>query len=65
MRPPLPGRRLRERSAPCFRRYLVQRCTWLLVGQQFQLQVAQRLGYELSLRYFSHVDDVPRVTVGL
>src|SRR5439155_19369188 len=28
-------------------------------------QVAQRLGNELSLRYFSPVDDVPRPTVGL
>jgi uncharacterized circularly permuted ATP-grasp superfamily protein/uncharacterized alpha-E superfamily protein len=34
----------------------------LLTGCQ---QVAQRLGTELSLRYFSHVDDVPRATVGL
>jgi uncharacterized alpha-E superfamily protein len=34
----------------------------LLTGCQ---QVAQRLGHELSLRYFSHVDDVPRATVGL
>jgi hypothetical protein len=26
--------------------------------------VSARLGFALSLRYFSHIDEVPRVTVG-
>ena len=34
----------------------------LLAGCQ---HVSSRLGLALSLRYFSHVDDVPRATVGL
>jgi uncharacterized alpha-E superfamily protein len=34
----------------------------LLLGCQ---HVAMRLGSALSLRYFSHVDDVPRATVGV
>ena len=33
----------------------------LLSGCQ---EVSMRLGSALSLRYFSHVDDVPRMTVG-
>jgi hypothetical protein len=43
MRPPLPGRHVGQRSALRFGRYLVQRCARLLVSQQLQLQVAQRL----------------------
>ena len=34
----------------------------LLTGCQ---RVAMRLGSALSLRYFSHVDEVPRATVGI
>ena len=34
----------------------------LLTGCQ---NVSMRLGSALSLRYFSHVDDVPRATVGV
>jgi hypothetical protein len=34
----------------------------LLAGCQ---RVSVRLGQALSLRYFSHVDDVPRATVGV
>jgi uncharacterized alpha-E superfamily protein len=34
----------------------------LLIGCQ---HVSLRLGSALSLRYFSHVDDVPRATVGV
>ncbi len=39
-----------------------QRLETLLIGCQ---NVSMRLGSALSLRYFSHVDEVPRATVGL
>ena len=39
-----------------------QRLEALLLGCQ---NVSLRLGAALSLRYFSHVDEVPRSTVGL
>jgi hypothetical protein len=38
-----------------------QQLETLLTGCQ---HVSMRLGSALSLRYFSHVDDVPRATVG-
>ena len=38
-----------------------RRLETLLTGCQ---HVSMRLGSALSLRYFSHVDDVPRATVG-
>jgi hypothetical protein len=39
-----------------------RRLETLLTGCQ---RVSLRLGSALSLRYFSHVDDVPRATVGI
>ena len=42
MRPALARRRFGERSAPRFRLHFVQRGARLFVGQQFQLQIAQR-----------------------
>jgi hypothetical protein len=43
MRPAFAPRRLGEWRALRLRFYLIQRCARLLVGQQFQLQIAQRL----------------------
>jgi hypothetical protein len=39
-----------------------QRLETLLIGCQ---NVSMRLGSALSLRYFSHVNEIPRPTVGL